>query len=102
MNDYISYDNNDEFKKILEDVFTDEFMQKYTNFVNFEAFRYSSAVITDWTAPRLVYSKLLLDGFVKESTKFESWDEMVTTAADMRFGEKKPMDQQCTPAENNE
>ena len=28
MNDYISYDNNDEFKKILEDVFTDEFMEE--------------------------------------------------------------------------
>jgi len=89
MNDYISYDNNDKFKKILEDVFTDEFMQKYTNFENFEAFRYSSAVITDWTAPRMVYSKLLMDGFVNESTRFSSWDEMVTTATDMRFSLKK-------------
>jgi len=89
MNDYISYDNNDKFKKVLEDVFTDEFMQEYTNFENFEAFRYSSAVITDWTAPRMVYSKLLMDGFVNESTKFSSWDEMVTTATDIRFGLKK-------------
>ena len=64
-------------------------MQKYTNFENFEAFRYSSAVITDWTAPRMVYSKLLMDGFVNESTRFSSWDEMVTTATDMRFSLKK-------------
>ena len=85
LNDFVSYDNNDEFKEILNDVFTDDFMRENTNFKNFEAFKYSSAVITDWTAPRLVYSKLLLDGFVKESTKFESWDEMVVVATDKKF-----------------
>lgn len=85
LNDFVSYDNNDEFKKILEDVFSDSFMRENTNFENFEAFKYSSAVITDWTAPRIVYSKLLLDGFVKESTRFKSWDEMVITATDLRF-----------------
>ncbi len=86
LNDYVSYDNNDKFKKILDDVFTDEFMQKYTNLENFEAFKYSSAVICDWTQPRLVYSKTLLDGFVRESTQFRSWDEMVMRATDERYG----------------
>ena len=89
LNDYVSYNNDEEFRKILNDVFTDEFMQKYTKLENFEAFKYSSAVMCDWNAPRLVYSKTLLDGFVRESTQFDSWDEMVVRATDERFGKKE-------------
>ncbi|OLR55718.1 hypothetical protein BHK98_06345 [Hornefia porci] len=88
LNDYVSYNNDDEFKKILEDIFTDEFMQEYTNLENFEAFKYSSAVMCTWDSPRLVYSKTLLDGFVRESSRFDTWDEMVVAATDLRFGKK--------------
>ena len=66
-------------------VFTDEFMQENTNFENFEAFKYSSAVIANWTKDEMVYAKLLMDGFVKESTKFETFDELVMAAADAKF-----------------
>lgn len=89
LNDYVSYNNDEQFKKILEDVFTDEFMQKYTKLENFEAFRYSSAVMCTWDSPRLVFSKTLLDGFVRESTDFDTWDEMVMTASDERYGKKE-------------
>lgn len=34
----------------------------------------------------MVYAQLLMDNFVKESTRFHSWDEMVKTAADQKFG----------------
>ncbi|MCR4710330.1 MAG: hypothetical protein K5653_08765 [Clostridiales bacterium] len=88
LNDYVSYNNDEQFKKILNDIFTDEFMQKHTKLENFEAFRYSSAVMCTWDSPRLVFSKTLLDGFVRESTDFDSWDEMVMTASDERFGKR--------------
>ena len=89
LNDYVSYNNDEKMKKILADIFTDEFMQKHTKLENFEAFRYSSAVMVTWDSPRLVFAKTLLDGFVRESSEFDSWDEMVTTASDERFGKKE-------------
>ena len=61
-------------------------MQKYTNFDNFEGFQYSSAVITNWNADTMVYARLLMDNFVKESTQFQTWDEMVMKASDEKFG----------------
>ena len=60
-------------------------MKAHTNFENFEAFRYSSAVIASWDGPQLIYAKLLMDGFVKESTEYETWDEMVMAATDAAF-----------------
>ncbi len=86
LNDYVSINNDDESKRLLNDIFTDEFMQKHTNLENFEAFKYSSAVMCTWDEPRLVYSLTLLNGFVKESTEFETWDEMVRAATDERYG----------------
>lgn len=86
MDDYVFVDVDETFRRLLETVFTDEFMQKYTNFQSFEGFRYSSAVITNWNADRMVYSRLLMDNFVRESTRFSSWDEMVMAAADEKFG----------------
>jgi len=87
MNDYVSINNTQELKDLLNRIFTDEFMQKHTNFKNFEGFRYSSAVMASWDAPRLVYSLVVFNNFVKESTEFESWDEMVKAATDEAFGE---------------
>jgi hypothetical protein len=89
LNDYVSYNNDEQFKKLMDDIFTDEFMQKHTKLENFEAFRYSSAVMVTWDSPRLVFSQTLLDGFVRESTEFDSWDEMVKTATDERYGKKE-------------
>lgn len=83
---YVRVEADAKFRNLLKSIFTDEFMQKYTNFQNFEGFQYSSAVITNWNSDIMVYAKLLMDNFVKESTRFNSWDEMVMTAADLKFG----------------
>ena len=40
-------------------------MEENTNFSNFEGFQYSSAVITNWKADKMVYAQLLMDNFVK-------------------------------------
>ncbi len=85
MDDYVRVKNDPEFRRLLASVFTDEFMQANTNFANFEGFQYSSAVIANWNADIMVYSQLLMDNFVRESTRFSSWDEMVRTAADQKF-----------------
>ena len=86
MNDYVSINNTQELKDLLNKIFSDEFMEKHTNFKNFDGFRYSSAVMASWDAPRLVYSLTVFDNFVKESTEFDSWDEMVKAATDEAFG----------------
>ncbi len=83
---YVYVNMDDRTRTLLGEIFTDEFMQANTSFDNFEGFQYSSAVITNWKSDRMVYAKLLMDGFVRESTRFSSWDEMVKTAADERFG----------------
>lgn len=86
MEGYVVVESNEEFRNLLKTIFTDEFMQANTNFTNFEGFQYSSAVIVNWNADEMVYAQLLMDNFVKESTRFESWDEMVMAAADAKFG----------------
>ena len=85
MEGYVYVDMDDKLRNLLETIFTDEFMQKYTNFENFEGFQYSSAVIANWKSERMVYAQLLMDNFVKESTRFSTWDEMVKAAAAERF-----------------
>ena len=64
-------------KKLLEMIFTDEFMQAETNFEAFRDFQSSSAVFTNWKSDIMVYNEEVFDGFVRESTRFTSWDEMV-------------------------
>ena len=86
MNDYVSINYTDELKALMNRIFSDEFMKKHTKFDNFEGFRYSSAVMASWDSPRLVYSKTIFDNFVKESTEYETWDEMVKAATDEAFG----------------
>ena len=71
--------------RLLEDIFTDDFMQEYTRFESFEGFRYSSAVMVNWKADTLIYAPPLLDAFVKESTDFATWDEMVRSATGLRY-----------------
>ena len=82
---YVFLDNAPELLKLLEDIFTDEFMREHTRFENFDGFQYSSAVMVNWKADVLIYAAPLLDAFVKESTRFASWDEMVRTATQLRY-----------------
>ncbi|MCR5667083.1 MAG: hypothetical protein K6G01_09660 [Eubacterium sp.] len=89
MEGYVYVEVDEKLRHLLQLIFTDEFMRENTNFDNFEAFQYSSAVITNWKSEHMVYAKLLMDNFVKESTCFQSWDEMVMTASDQKFGKPK-------------
>ena len=86
MEGYVVCRHGSEASQFAEYHFTDEFMEENTNFSNFEGFQYSSAVITNWKADKMVYAQLLMDNFVKESTRFSSWEEMVQVAAEQRFG----------------
>lgn len=70
---------------LLKDIFTEAFMQKHTRFDSFEGFQYSSAVFVNWSGECLVYDRRNLDNFVRESTHFSTWDEMVRTATDCRY-----------------
>ena len=82
---YITVDNDERLKRLLREIFTDSFMQEHTNFQTLAHFKYSSAVICDWEAERMIYDEDLLTLFVKESTQFGSFDEMVRKATDEAF-----------------
>ena len=84
---FLTIANEAPFRKLLADIFTDEFMQKHTNFQTFEGFKYSSAVITNWDADIMIYSEDLLNLFVRESTEFDSWNKMVIAAVDEKKGD---------------
>lgn len=86
---YITIENSEKLRGLLKEIFTGDFMQEYTNFTSFEYFRYSSAVIVNWNAEKMIYDEDLLNLFVRESTRFRSFDEMVKTATDLRFGKEK-------------
>ena len=85
MQGYVVLGDAPALMKVLEDVFTDEFMQANSRFESFEGFQFSSAVMVNWKANPIVYAPLLLDAFVKESTRFGDWDEMVRTATQLRY-----------------
>lgn len=72
-------------RALLEDIFTDDFMAAHTRFSDFASLRYSSAVIVNWEADTLIFSQTLLDTFVRESTSFASWDELVRAAVGARY-----------------
>jgi hypothetical protein len=77
--------NPPELKELLKNIFDDDFMKEYTTLENFTAFQFSSAVVVNWDSDPLIYKTVLLDAFVKETTRFTSWDEMVRTATDKHF-----------------
>ena len=77
-----------EHKQLQQMIFTDEYMQAETNFEAFRDFQSSSALFTNWKSDKMDYNEEVLDGYVTESTRFTSWDEMVRTAADRAFSEK--------------
>lgn len=89
MDGYIRVKAGKEFWDILNIIFTDAFMQKYTNFESFEYFRYSSAVMVNWSGEYMIYPEKVFNNFVVESTVFKTWDEMVMKAADERFSKEK-------------
>ena len=89
MQGYVTVEMTDEFKKLLDVIFNNSFMKAHTNFENFEGFKYSSAVIANWNADQMVYAELLMDNFVKESTEYSSWEEMVKAATDEAFGKQE-------------
>ena len=78
-------ENAPELIKLLEDIFTEDFMKANTRFESFEGFRYSSAVIVNWKADTLIYARSLMDSFVRESTNFSSWEELVCAATAARY-----------------
>ena len=83
--EYEFVDYPKELKELLERIFSDGFMQNHTRFQTFEAFRYSSAVFVNWEGEQLIYPRVAFDNFVKESTNFDSWEEMVRAATDLCF-----------------
>lgn len=87
---FVYADNSPQFRDLLGKIMNDEFMAAHTRFPTFEGFRYSSAVFVNWSADELVYNEEVLNNFVRESTQFGSWDEMVQTATDLYFQSKKP------------
>ena len=86
MDDYVAVPITPEIRDLMNRIFTDEFMKAHTTFENFEAFKYSSAVMANWEADQMIYSQTVFDNFVKESTEFETWDEMIKKATDEACG----------------
>jgi hypothetical protein len=74
-----------ELMVLLKEIFNEEFMLGNTRFESFAAFRYSSAVIVPWEAAVWIYNVAVFDAFVRESTRFSSWEAMVKAAADLRY-----------------
>ena len=64
----------------ITDLFTNEFMEKYTNFFNFKALQFSSMVWIDWDQDVVATRKSLLDRFIAGSSVFSTWDEMYQKA----------------------
>lgn len=52
----VTYDKK--LKGLFEEIFTDEFMRKYTNFETFFDFQSSSAVIVNWNSENLIFPLL--------------------------------------------
>ncbi|MBQ9016452.1 MAG: hypothetical protein IJ109_10125 [Firmicutes bacterium] len=86
MDDYVAVPTPKEFRDLLKRIFTDEFMKANTTFENFDGFKFSSAVMTNWEADQMVYSPEVFNHFIRESTKFETWEDMVKAATDEAFG----------------
>ena len=80
---YVDYPQ--EMRELMERIFHEGFMREHTRFQSFEGFRYSSAVFVNWNAEQLVYNEEALDNFVRESTHFSNWDEMVRAATQLRY-----------------
>ena len=86
---FIKVEATPQLRKHINTIFTDEFMRENTNFTCFMDFQSSSAVFLNWNSYLWVYNEEVFDGFVRESTRFSSWEEMVKTATDQAFAKKE-------------
>ena len=86
---FIKVEATPQLRKHINTIFNDEFMRENTNFTCFMDFQSSSAVFLNWNSYLWVYNEEVFDGFVKESTRFSSWEEMVKTATDKAFAKKE-------------
>lgn len=75
-----------DMRKVFELIFNEDFMKANTNFDCFMDFQSSSAVFTNWQSDIMVYNEEVFDGFVKESTNYTSWNEMVKEAIEAYRG----------------
>ncbi|MGF6375907.1 hypothetical protein M2140_000977 [Clostridiales Family XIII bacterium PM5-7] len=69
-----------ESREELEQLFHDDFMQKYTTFQTFEEFTFSGAVFVKWNADFIVEDRQAFDCCVKGKTRFNTWQEMYDKA----------------------
>lgn len=84
---FVTIDNDEKFRGFLAAIFSDGFMARHTNFTSFKFFRYASAVIANWEAEKMTYDEELMELFVKESTGFESFEQMIRTAIEEKWKE---------------
>ena len=60
---FIRVEATPDLRKYITTIFTDEFMQKYTNFTCFMDFQSSSSVFLNWGSILWVYNEEVFDGF---------------------------------------
>lgn len=77
-----------ETKEELFELFSDEFMKKYTNLDSFEAFTFSSAVFIQWQAEDIIGTREAFDCCVKGKTQFNTWEEMYRTAVHFKSNQR--------------
>lgn len=70
----------EETKEQLQKLFNEAFMQKYTNFNNFEEFAFSGAVFVNWNAVPVIGTRAAFDHCVIGTSQFNSWEEMYRKA----------------------
>ncbi|MGN1362657.1 MAG: hypothetical protein ACI4VU_02900 [Methanobrevibacter sp.] len=68
-------------------VFSDEFMEKYTKFSSFDEMKRKSPFDNQATAD--LFNNPKWDTFVKKTTKFKDWQEMLITSANQMLKENK-------------
>ncbi len=60
----------------LKDIFTEEFMSKYTDFTSFEAFLSESPIEIETQEDFDEMNMSEMDAWVQEVTQFEAWEDM--------------------------
>ncbi|MDD5960088.1 MAG: hypothetical protein ACI4RQ_04275, partial [Methanobrevibacter wolinii] len=68
-------------------VFSDEFMKKYTKFSSFDEMKKKSPFGNQATAD--LFNNPKWDTFVKKTTKFKDWQEMLITSANQMLKKDK-------------
>lgn len=71
-----------ETKEELANLFNSRFMQKYTNYTDFDEFRFAGAVFINWSSDFVVGDRTAFDCCVKGKTIFATWEQMYQKAMD--------------------